>query len=702
MTRLAHAGFYHNPTTQQKDRCTCFLCGCSIKQIDTSEDPISLHATVNSSCPLVIVHESSTGNLMGEETIWSSFINGARKKTFGEWWPKVGKKWELCAVEKMAQAGFSYNADTSSLDNVVCKYCSLELDGWEVGDDPKTEHLNRKPNCPFLNPPTKIAAKTTRENVIVEEKKGKRTRSQLSPKKPKENSKKKYLKVRKCTEENIPSNSDEENKFSENVRKKGLEKKKMSKEIDFDFGREKEKETIRDELSISERKIDINTPDDGDHMDETTSSKIVEENSDASACTSAIKRVRPTRKKKEVDNRSDEVPKKKGRKKKVNLEDSIDVNSNVSNFSNSLNSTICSRIDISDESNTENSLALSESSILSTASARECRLRSRAEKRDANAAAVLKTRKKGVKKMLEDNYSEDEISRSVIDESINKLAKFFESNDESTKYEKVTFLNDLNLRNDENAIPITLSEKENDEKEDSMNNKTVIVDSESAVGVDTEIVRFSKFEESIIENSHVIELSDKEDSTVMISKKRTADVTASSATLKNSPKQKKKKLNITAGELGSKTLQNERPSDLTCGKKENIEDSCEIETFTTKKVEISNFGRNDTEKFVKVPSAQIENFEDIIFDLFTLHKNKNIEEIKGKEDAFNKYLNIEDINLQKVLLNSNFTIKDLLIYALNDIVKKNLKAREVEMCKFLNDKVEFELGRIKQMIGKVA
>lgn len=41
--KLAQAGFFHNPTAENPDRCTCFLCGTSLVSWDVTDIPLEEH-----------------------------------------------------------------------------------------------------------------------------------------------------------------------------------------------------------------------------------------------------------------------------------------------------------------------------------------------------------------------------------------------------------------------------------------------------------------------------------------------------------------------------------------------------------------------------------------------------------------------------------------------------------------------------------
>ena len=47
----------------------------------------------------------------------------------------------------LGTSGFSYDKTT---EKIWCEYCQLTIKLTEVGIDPKFEHINRSPSCPFV------------------------------------------------------------------------------------------------------------------------------------------------------------------------------------------------------------------------------------------------------------------------------------------------------------------------------------------------------------------------------------------------------------------------------------------------------------------------------------------------------------------------------------------------------------------------
>ncbi|MFH4974610.1 hypothetical protein AB6A40_001319 [Gnathostoma spinigerum] len=70
-----------------------------------------------------------------------------RLASFTRTWPHRNNP--NLSPEKMAEAGFYFNADFSHGDNVKCAFCFKELWDWQDNDDPIEEHRKRKPTCIF-------------------------------------------------------------------------------------------------------------------------------------------------------------------------------------------------------------------------------------------------------------------------------------------------------------------------------------------------------------------------------------------------------------------------------------------------------------------------------------------------------------------------------------------------------------------------
>ncbi|CAF0976949.1 unnamed protein product, partial [Rotaria sordida] len=64
----------------------------------------------------------------------------------------------------LAKVGFSY---TGKGDKVQCDACGLEIDNWKTGMDPKQEHINRRPDCPFVLDQHEIFSKNDQSVSII-------------------------------------------------------------------------------------------------------------------------------------------------------------------------------------------------------------------------------------------------------------------------------------------------------------------------------------------------------------------------------------------------------------------------------------------------------------------------------------------------------------------------------------------------------
>ncbi|XP_012256631.2 baculoviral IAP repeat-containing protein 6 isoform X2 [Athalia rosae] len=75
------------------------------------------------------------------------FSEAARRDTFSKW-PHMNYKWAL--PDKMAQAGFYHQPNSTGDDRAMCFTCNVCLVCWEPTDEPWSEHDRHTPNCPFV------------------------------------------------------------------------------------------------------------------------------------------------------------------------------------------------------------------------------------------------------------------------------------------------------------------------------------------------------------------------------------------------------------------------------------------------------------------------------------------------------------------------------------------------------------------------
>ena len=77
-----------------------------------------------------------------------------RLATFRQWKANTQCKISPAVLSKV---GFSY---TGKGDKVRCEACGLEIDSWKPWMDPKQEHIERRPECPFVRSQQDVFSKT--------------------------------------------------------------------------------------------------------------------------------------------------------------------------------------------------------------------------------------------------------------------------------------------------------------------------------------------------------------------------------------------------------------------------------------------------------------------------------------------------------------------------------------------------------------
>ena len=143
---LAKAGFYFDPSNDENDNATCYLCNKMLAGWDIqADDPSNEHVDhtirrngVKKGCSIAILKAGSKRILqLGLEE--GKDLVKMRKATFGKkadkWWPYESKKgWPT--ADAMSKAGFHLTAEQQGKDDVECCWCNLKLNGWVKGDDP--------------------------------------------------------------------------------------------------------------------------------------------------------------------------------------------------------------------------------------------------------------------------------------------------------------------------------------------------------------------------------------------------------------------------------------------------------------------------------------------------------------------------------------------------------------------------------------
>ncbi|KAF9772046.1 hypothetical protein IL306_010309 [Fusarium sp. DS 682] len=148
---LARAGLFFNPTPENPDNATCFLCHKGLDGWEANDDPLLEHLKHAPECGWAVVAaiEAEVGDYAQQDPD-QPYMKEARKATFAGRWPHDSKKGWKCKTKQLVDAGWKYTPTEDSDDMATCTYCQLALDGWEPGDKPLEEHYNRSPGCPFF------------------------------------------------------------------------------------------------------------------------------------------------------------------------------------------------------------------------------------------------------------------------------------------------------------------------------------------------------------------------------------------------------------------------------------------------------------------------------------------------------------------------------------------------------------------------
>ncbi|KDQ60304.1 hypothetical protein JAAARDRAFT_152872 [Jaapia argillacea MUCL 33604] len=170
---LAEAGFYFNPSTDEPDSVSCFICSKELSDWAHDDDPFHIHwSKCYDSCPWAIVrcgleHDvDEDGNFTfpdANRLPSNKTMETARWDTFRahKSWPHDTVRGHGANSKKMAKAGFVYTPQSQDDDTATCLYCNISLSGWDADDDPLDEHRKRASKsgnpCPFFapSPPSK-------------------------------------------------------------------------------------------------------------------------------------------------------------------------------------------------------------------------------------------------------------------------------------------------------------------------------------------------------------------------------------------------------------------------------------------------------------------------------------------------------------------------------------------------------------------
>ncbi|KAF4610571.1 hypothetical protein D9613_007097 [Agrocybe pediades] len=153
---LADAGFYYDPSYDDPDNVTCFVCDKELAGWEEEDDPFLIHY---SKCSQNCCWASAYCGIASDTDRRRRFISTdksripsgkqmekARHETF-----LVGKGWihdktpnHGANSKMMARAGFVYTPQEAGDDLATCLYCDTALRGWVSEDDPMEEHRKRE------------------------------------------------------------------------------------------------------------------------------------------------------------------------------------------------------------------------------------------------------------------------------------------------------------------------------------------------------------------------------------------------------------------------------------------------------------------------------------------------------------------------------------------------------------------------------
>ncbi|KAF8075170.1 hypothetical protein FPV67DRAFT_618878 [Lyophyllum atratum] len=180
---LAEAGFYFNPSFDDRDNVTCFMCEKQLSDWEVDDDPFDIHwdkcgdnccwAIVR--CGLRVDLDQDGGFIFPDKSRLpaSKLMERARLETFsaGDGWLHDQVKNHSANSRKMARGGFVFTPQHVGDDLATCLYCHVALSGWDADDDPTEEHRKRATksgqSCPFFalsDAPSKPPSRSTSQS----------------------------------------------------------------------------------------------------------------------------------------------------------------------------------------------------------------------------------------------------------------------------------------------------------------------------------------------------------------------------------------------------------------------------------------------------------------------------------------------------------------------------------------------------------
>ncbi|KAJ7777411.1 inhibitor of apoptosis repeat-containing protein [Mycena metata] len=144
---LAEAGFYFDPSTDDPDNVTCFMCDKQVTEWAEEDDPFDIHwqkcanvcAWANLRCGLRRDADSHGRFVFPDKSRLptAKAMEKARLETFtAHGWKHDKNKKHMATSKKMAHAGFVFTPAEAGDDTGACLYCHVALGNWDEDDDP--------------------------------------------------------------------------------------------------------------------------------------------------------------------------------------------------------------------------------------------------------------------------------------------------------------------------------------------------------------------------------------------------------------------------------------------------------------------------------------------------------------------------------------------------------------------------------------